>query len=308
MDKKNYRIGLICAVGCSVVWGLLPIYWNSLQPVPSSVIIFYRIFLMAAVCYIACAFKFGAKNVFKPMFADRKSTLTYILAGIIITANWSIYIWAVNAGHVIQTSMGYFLEPLVVCLFGVVIYKEKINKWKKISICFAVCGLLIMIIGYRQVPLIAVSLGLTFAVYAAIKKSVSLHPLQSLLYETIFIAPAALAVAVYLEASGTGALAAGGGSKLVLLLFAGIATAVPMGLFSFAANKLPLITVGLTEYISPSISLILGIFLFKEPFEIIQFSAFAVIWIGLVFFTYGEFKDGKETLKTEEQNKEEEEH
>ncbi len=300
MDKKNYKIGLTCAVGCSVVWGLLPIYWNSLQPIPSSVIIFYRVFLMAAVCYIACVVKFGAKNVFKPMFADRKSTLTFILAGIIITANWSIYIWAVNAGHVIQTSMGYFLEPLVVCLFGVVIYKEKINKWKKISICFAVCGLLIMIIGYRQVPLIAVSLGLTFAVYAAIKKSVSLHPLQSLLYETIFIAPAALAVAIYLESTGTGAVASGGGFKLFLLLFAGIATAVPMGLFSFAANKLPLITVGLTEYISPSISLILGIFLFKEPFEIIQFSAFVVIWIGLVFFTYGELTDGRKAVQTAE--------
>ncbi|WP_338546265.1 EamA family transporter RarD [Emergencia sp. JLR.KK010] len=292
MDKRNYRIGLTSAIGCAIVWGLLPIYWNSLKPIPSGVIIFYRIVLMAVVCFIACAFQYGPKNVFKPMFESKKSLLTYIIAGIIITINWSIYIWAVNAGQVIQTSMGYFLEPLVVCLFGVVIYKEKINNWKKISVCFAVCGLLVMIIGYKQVPLIAVGLGLSFAIYAAIKKSVSAAPLQSLLYETIFLAPVALGFVCYYENAGVGALTAGSG-KFILLMFAGIATAVPLALFSFAASKLPLITVGLTEYISPSISLILGIFLFKEPFDTIQFSAFAIIWIGLIFFTYGEISDNK---------------
>ncbi len=292
MDKRNYRIGLTSAIGCAIVWGLLPIYWNSLKPIPSGVIIFYRIVLMAVVCFIACAFQYGPKNVFKPMFESKKSLLTYIIAGIIITINWSIYIWAVNAGQVIQTSMGYFLEPLVVCLFGVVIYKEKINNWKKISVCFAVCGLLVMIIGYKQVPLIAVGLGLSFAIYAAIKKSVSAAPLQSLLYETIFLAPVALCFVCYYENAGVGALTAGSG-KFILLMFAGIATAVPLALFSFAASKLPLITVGLTEYISPSISLILGIFLFKEPFDTIQFSAFAIIWIGLIFFTYGEISDNK---------------
>ncbi|MCI9476466.1 EamA family transporter RarD [Anaerovoracaceae bacterium 41-7] len=292
MDKRNYRIGLTSAIGCAIVWGLLPIYWNSLKPIPSGVIIFYRIVLMAVVCFIACAFQYGPKNVFKPMFESKKSLLTYIIAGIIITINWSIYIWAVNAGQVIQTSMGYFLEPLVVCLFGVVIYKEKINNWKKISVCLAVCGLLVMIIGYKQVPLIAVGLGLSFAIYAAIKKSVSAAPLQSLLYETIFLAPVALGFVCYYENAGVGALTAGSG-KFILLMFAGIATAVPLALFSFAASKLPLITVGLTEYISPSISLILGIFLFKEPFDTIQFSAFAIIWIGLIFFTYGEISDNK---------------
>ena len=297
MDKRNYRIGLTSAIGCAIVWGLLPIYWNSLKPIPSGVIIFYRIVLMAVVCFIACAFQYGPKNVFKPMFESKKSLLTYIIAGIIITINWSIYIWAVNAGQVIQTSMGYFLEPLVVCLFGVVIYKEKINNWKKISVCFAVCGLLVMIIGYKQVPLIAVGLGLSFAIYAAIKKSVSAAPLQSLLYETIFLAPVALCFVCYYENAGVGALTAGSG-KFILLMFAGIATAVPLALFSFAASKLPLITVGLTEYISPSISLILGIFLFKEPFDTIQFSAFAIIWIGLIFFTYGEISDNK--IKAEE--------
>ncbi len=289
MENKTYQKGLTYALSCAIIWGFLPIYWDALEPVSSLVIIFYRVFLMTFTCFLICFFeKRNLKEMFTPMFEDKKKTWTYIIAGIIITLNWSIFIWAVTAGYVIQSSMGYFLEPLIVCLFGVVFYKEKANKWKKISLCFALAGLLVMVIGYKELPLIAIGLASTFAVYAAIKKSVDLPPFQSLLYETVLIAPFALMVVFYIESAGIGALETGGMDKFILLLFAGIATAVPMGLFSAAAARLPLITLGLTEYISPSISLILGIFLFKEPFDLIQFSAFVIIWIGLVFFTYGE--------------------
>ena len=294
-DRNTYKIGLISVLCCNTFWGFLPIYWQALKPIDSAVIIFYRIALMFLVCFAACAFRTNIKELFKPMFESRKKLFVYVAAGIVITLNWSLYIWAVNAGYVIQTCMGYFLEPLVVCCVGVVFYKEKANKWKKISMIFAFCGLMVMIIGYREIPFIALGLGLSFAIYSAIKKSVFLNPIQSLLYETLFLTPIALIVIVYLENSGNGALETAGGFKFFLLMFAGLATAIPMGLFSFAANKLPLITLGLCEYIAPSITLILGIFLFKEPFDLIQFSAFVVIWIGLIFFTYGEFADMKKT-------------
>lgn len=295
-NKKNtYRIGLISVLCCNTLWGFLPIYWQALKPIDSSVIIFYRVVLMFLVCFAACALQSGIKGLFKPMFESKRKMMIYVAAGIVITLNWSLYIWAVNAGYVIQTCMGYFLEPLVVCCFGVIFYKEKANKWKKISMIFAFCGLLVMIIGYREIPFIALGLGLSFAIYSAIKKSVFLNPIQSLLYETLFLTPIALIVIVFMENSGDSTLETAGGFKFFLLMFAGLATAVPMGLFSFAANKLPLITLGLCEYIAPSITLILGIFLFKEPFDVIQFSAFVVIWVGLIFFTYGEFADMKNT-------------
>lgn len=292
MNKNNYKLGLIYALGCAILWGFLPIYWDALKPIDSFVIIFYRIVLMMATCFCICYYQQRSlKAVFKPMFEDKKRTWTYIFAGIVITINWSIYIWAVNAGFVIQSSMGYFLEPLIVCLFAMIIYKEKANKWKMLSLAFAVCGLLVMVIGYRELPMIAIGLASSFAIYAAIKKSVDLPPFQSLLYETLFIAPIALVVVFYMEGTGIGALSAGGTDKFIMLLFAGLATAIPMGLFSAAALNLPLFTLGLTEYISPSIALVLGIFLFKEPFDLIQFSAFVIIWIGLVFFSYGEICD-----------------
>ena len=300
MSDRNYKNGLIYALLCAILWGFLPIYWNALNPIGSLVVIFYRIVLMALICLGIQYYRIrNIKEIFAPMFKDKKKLCTYMAAGTLITMNWSIYIWAVQAGYVIQSSMGYFLEPLIVCLLGMIVYKEKANKWKLISMGFAFAGLMVMVIGYRELPVIAIGLAVTFAVYAAIKKSVDLPPFQSLLYETVFIAPIALLLIFRLEGNGVGAIAAGGSGKFILLLFAGIASAVPMGLFSEAAKNLPLLTLGLTEYISPSIALILGIFLFKEPFDMIQFSAFVIIWIGLIFFTYGEFSDVRDRRKND---------
>ena len=285
MENNSYKKGLLCVVACQVMWGLLPIYWQSLKPIDSFVIIFYRVILMAVLCYVVSGLQHGFKGILKPLFESKKSLLTYIGAGITITINWSLFIWAVNSGFVIQSSMGYFLEPLVVSAFGVIFYKEKLNKSKKIAMGFAIVGILVMLIGYGEVPYIAVFLALTFAFYAAIKKSVTVAPIQSLLYETILLMPIALGFVIYYETHGIGAFAVADNVTLALLFCCGIATAVPLALFAFAAKKLPLVTLGLVEYISPSISLILGVFLFKEPFDVVQFSAFAFIWVGLVFFT-----------------------
>jgi len=157
MENKNYKNGLIYALSCAVIWGFLPIYWNSLKPVSSLVVIFYRITLMTLTCFAVQLYQTrNLKAIFAPMFADRKKIGTYVIAGILITANWSIYIWAVQAGYVIQASMGYFLEPLLVCLLGMILFKEKANKWKRVSLGFAVAGMMVMVIGYRELPLIAI--------------------------------------------------------------------------------------------------------------------------------------------------------
>jgi len=290
-NKTDYKKGLTGILCCELIWGMLPIYWQSLRPIDSFVIIMYRVVLMALFCYIVTAFRMKTPKVFGPMFAGRKAFLTYFAAGIVIMFNWSLYIWAVNANYVIQTAMGYYLEPLIVCLFGVVLYKEKANKWKVTAFLFACAGIAVMIIGYRQAPLIAIGLAVSFAIYAAIKKSVFLDPLQSMLYETILLMPLCAIGAIYMEINGNGAFGNAAGYKIALLALAGVCTAAPLGLFSFAANKMPLITIGMLSYLSPSLSLILGIFILKEDFDAVQFSAFAIIWVGLVFFTHGEISD-----------------
>ena len=138
---KNYREGLTSAIVCSIGWGIMPIDWQWLRPIESSVIIFYRILLVAVVCLIAALFKYSIKEIIEPL-KDRKLILKYVIAGILITANWSIYIWAVNADYVIQTCIGYYIEPLMVCIFGVVIFKERLTVYKKQRLCLRLPELL----------------------------------------------------------------------------------------------------------------------------------------------------------------------
>jgi len=291
--RTLYEQGIIAILGCEMLWGVLPIYWKTLEPISSFMIILYRVVLIALLCYIVTAVRLGVKNVFQPMFANRRAFIAFVFAGMIITFNWSLYIWAVNANYVIQTAMGYYLEPLVICIFGILIFKEKANVWKKIALGFAMAGIIIMIIGYKEFPSIAVGLAFSFAIYAAIKKTVLIHPLQSMLYEVILIAPFFLAAVLYYEIHGMGALSQATTLKYVLLMFAGVCTCAPLGLFSFAANKVPLFTVGMLSYISPTISLILGVYMFNEPFNAIKLAAFAIIWVGLAFFTHGEILDNR---------------
>ncbi|MDY3240562.1 MAG: EamA family transporter RarD [Anaerovoracaceae bacterium] len=298
--NKQYRQGMMSAIGCAVWWGIMPIYWQTLQAIDSMVIIFYRIVLVAAVCFLAAVKVHGMEEIRKNL-RQKGVKLRYFIAGALITLNWSIYIWAVNANMVIQTCIGYYIEPLLVCVFGVLIFKEKLNKYKITALVLAAVGVLVVILHFRQIPAVALGLGLSFSVYAAIKKNFSMPPLLSLLYETMFLLPPALMVIIGLEVTGNGAIAAAGPGTCFLLMFCGLFTAFPLVLFANAANKVDLFALGITEYISPTISLIISIFLFQEPFDGVQLAAFAIIWVGLAFFSFGEYrKIRQEALKSSE--------
>lgn len=295
---RTYITGVISMLSCDVLWGVLPIYWQALRPIDSWVIIFYRIFLVGFVSGIATLKIYGINKVkeqLKPRGSGiMGSALKFPLAGLLITANWSIYIWAVNADHVIQTCVGYYIEPLMVCVIGIIVFKEHLTGYKLTALLFALAGLVVLLVHFRQIPGIALGLALTFAVYAALKKHFDLPAIMSVFLETLFLMPPALAVVIWLECTGQGALGVATPGKYLLLLCCGLLTAAPLSFFADAATKIPLIMVGLLEYLSPSISLVIGIFFMKEPFDAVQFAAFAIVWIGLAFFTYGEIKYSRE--------------
>jgi chloramphenicol-sensitive protein RarD len=280
---------MTAALACSILWGFLPIYWQALRPIESSVIIFYRIALVGVVCFVASLPLYGWKRIKAPL-AVKGAKGKYFLAGVMITLCWSIYIWAVNADMVIQTCIGYYIEPLMVSLFGVFFFREKLTKYKSIALIMAFLGVVVILVYFHRVPLVALSLALTFSIYAAMKKSFQVEAILSLLYETMFLVPVAVGVIIYLETTGQGALGVGTPLQYGLLLLSGLFTAIPLGLFAIAVNKVSLVTMGLLEYIAPSITLAIGIFLFKEPFDLVQFLAFVLIWIGLGVFTYGELR------------------
>jgi chloramphenicol-sensitive protein RarD len=289
-NKKDYRQGLISVLGSSIWWGIMPIYWQWLKPIDSIVIIFYRIVLVALVCLIAALIAHKKEEILAPL-KDKKLMAKLIIAGVIITLNWSLYIYAVNSENVIQSCIGYYIEPLVVCLFGMIFFGEKVNRHKAIALIMGAIGVVAVVFYFKQVPSLALSIAFSFAIYAAIKKGLGMPPIISLLYETIFLAPIALGIVIYIETHGIGALAVATGGKYFLLMFCGLFTAFPLVLFANGANKTSMFILGLTEYISPTISLFLSIFYFKEEFYPVQLIAFAVIWTGLVFFTIGEYRE-----------------
>lgn len=286
----EYKKGILATIGSQLIWGALPIYWHMLRPVNSWVIITYRIFTVFIFSLIIARKLYSWEEIAAPL-KDKKIVIRYIVAGGIITVNWSTYIWAVNANHVIETSIGYYIQPLMVVLFGVIFFHERLTKYKMIAIVFAAVSVMVVLIHFGKFPIIALMLALTFSIYSVIKKKLKQPAFISLVYETVFYAPFALALIIYLENRNIGALhVITGPLQYILLLLCGLMTVIPLGLFAAANIRIPLITVGVTQYISPTIQLIMGVMLFKEPFDRIQFIAFAIIWIGLVFFTVGEFK------------------
>ena len=292
--RKQHQIGMVCAILCAILWGILPVYWKSLEAFNSFVIMFYRLVLAFIFVFVICIIKYKPRGILEPL-KKKGAVFVFFFAGLIISINWSIYIWAVNADFIIQTSIGYYIEPLFVALMGLIIFHEKLNKYKVIAIIFAVIGVCVMIISYGQPPTIALALAVTFAVYAGIKKKLQAPALLALLYETGLMLPIIVPIIIYMESTGRGAFSVSDTHSLILLSFAGIITAIPLLLFAMAANRIKIITLGLTEYISPSLGLFLGIFIYKEPFDFVQLIGFIIIWVGLAVFTVGGIKDSYNT-------------
>ena len=291
-NNSDYRMGLLCVLACQLLWGFLPIYWQALVPIPSWIIILYRMTTMFVYSYIAARMRYSREEIWAPL-REKGAVGRYLVAGLLLTANWSTYIWAMTTGHMIQASIGYYIEPIVICLFGAVLFREKFTKYSATAVVLAAAALIVMLIHYRQLPGVALGLAFTWAIYSAIKKSSKNPPVIELVYETMFYAVIAVIGILVIETRGIGALSLGVPGKYALMFLSGLVTLIPIALFGNAAKKVSLFIIGLTQYISPTITLLLGIFAYKEPIDRVQVISFAVIWIGLVFFSYGEYKGSK---------------
>lgn len=299
-SRRDYKIGLIFVIGCQVLWGFLPIYWQALKPIDSYVIILYRIFTMFIFSLMGARIKYSFKEIFEPL-RDVKKLIRSFLAGLILATNWSIYIWAINSGRVIQAAIGYYIEPIVICLFGIVIFREKLTKYNVAAMGLAMVAVVVILIHFKQLPGVALGLAITWAIYSVVKKTSDQPTIIALVHETMPFAIIAIMVIIYIESQGAGALSMNLPGKYSLMLLSGLVTVIPVALFGMAATKVPLFIIGLAQYISPTITLICGIFLFHEEIDIVQIVAFIIIWIGLIFFTYGEFVSARKSLRNMDQ-------
>lgn len=289
----NYRLGILYGLGAYLLWGVLPIYWKLLQHVEAMEILASR-FLWSAVFVFLLLLATGKLNIFmqetKAIFSRKKTACCMVLAAIMISFNWGIFIWAVEAGRIVETSMGYYISPLMNVLFGVLFLRERLAKLQIAAVSCAAVGIGVIIVHNGGLPWVALTLPLTFAFYGLLKKIIVAQPMTSILLETLLISPLATGYLYYLSINEGTVYQSCDMNTLLLLAGAGAVTATPMLLFTACARKLPLNIVGFLQYISPSISLMIGVLIYGELFTGTTAAAFGCIWAGLALFIWSQIR------------------
>jgi chloramphenicol-sensitive protein RarD len=276
--------GVLYAVGAYVIWGLFPAYWKLLQHVPALQLVAHRIFWSFVLLFL---FILVSKQSDEFITAIRKprTLWIYLSSGILIAGNWLIYVWAVNAGFIVETSLGYFINPLLSVLLGVILLRERLRLFQWVPIGLAAAGVLYLTIIYGKLPWIALTLAFTFGIYGLVKKLAPLNALYGLTFETGLVIIPALLFLFVTEFNGEGAFLHTGLGNDLLMVGAGVATSVPLLLFSSAAQTIPLSMVGILQYIAPTLQFLLGVLVYDEPFTQSQGVGFGLVWLALIFYT-----------------------
>ncbi|MGA9287701.1 MAG: EamA family transporter RarD [Anaerobacillus sp.] len=290
---QEQTIGIASGAGAYFLWGILPLYWKLLAGVPSEEVLAHRI-IWSFVFMIVILLVLGKLSSFQKellaIFKQPKKLTAIAFASLFITINWYAFIWAVNHDHVIQTSLGYYINPLISVLLGILFLKERLSFWQLISFALAAIGVLNLVFRFGEIPWVSLILAMSFGLYGLLKKTARLNALTGLTIETLLITPFALIYLMSVRSSLSDALYMNNVSTLSLLLGAGIVTAIPLLLFASGANRISLSMIGFLQYIAPTLMLIQGVFLYGESFTSAHMVSFALIWAALVIFTLARTK------------------
>lgn len=296
MERKETIKGLICGALAFGIWGMLPLYWRLVQSLNAYQLFSHRV-VWSFIFVCGLLLNKGQMNHFLTLLKDKKQFKIVAASALFISVNWLTYIWAVNNNRIVEASLGYFINPLVLTLFGSIFFKERVSGLQKIGIAFAASGVLYKTILYGTLPIIALILAISFAIYGLLKKKANLDSLTSLASETLMISIPTLGYLVLVETTGQGITGNLPFYFWFLIAFSGVATATPLILYAESAVRLPLYALGFLQYISPTLSLLLGVFIFGEAFDSKSMIAFGLIWIGLILFSYAQIKTFNETSK-----------
>ena len=283
--QSHETSALIAGIAAFTTWGLIPVYWKLLVKVPASEIIAHRFVWTSLFLVGLLSWQHRWPEV-KAVVRSRRATLYCLAAGIAVATNWFFFIYAVNIGRVIETSLGYFMTPLVNVLFGAILLRERLTRWQIVSVLLAASGVLYLTFGYGRFPWIAVTLCTTFGLYGLLRKKSGTAAIPGLFIETVLLVPAAIAYLFLLKTKGALVFDRGGWWLSILLISTGVVTAVPLFWFGYAARYLRLTTIGFLQYLAPTGSFFLGVFLYHEPFTRGHLITFGFIWIALAIFTW----------------------
>ncbi|HWR45930.1 EamA family transporter RarD [Sporomusa sp.] len=296
-EKLNQRneqvVGVLSAIGAYLLWGVLPVYWKQLAHVPAYEILAHRIiwsclFMFVILLATRSWRQFTTETL--DIARNPKKRLGLLIASLLISGNWLIYIWAVNENRVVETSLGYYINPLVCVLLGIVVLKERLSVWQSVSFALAAIGVAFLAVSFGTIPWVSISLAISFAFYGMCKKILGIGAITATTLETLIVAPVALLYLLYLAGNGVGAFSLTSLLTAGLLMGAGAVTATPLLLFASGANRLPLSLLGFIQYMSPTIALALGVLLYHEPFTGVHLVAFSFIWLALTVFSLARTK------------------
>lgn len=290
---ENYKQGIFFGLAAYVLWGILPVYWKALELVSPFEILSSRFMWSCVFVFLLIIFQkkwpLFTKKV-KHVFSNVKTGAAMIAAGITISFNWGTFIWAVNNGHIVETSMGYYINPLVSILFAVVFLRERLDKMQLAAITCAFIGVASMVYSFGKIPWVSLTLAFTFALYGLLKKILPVSALTSIMLETLLITPLALVYEYSLWQQGVSFYASGNLQVIMMLTGAGVVTAIPLLLFTAGARLLPLKIIGFLQYISPTLTLLIGVFVYNEAFTASHLLAFGWIWAALLLFIVSQLR------------------
>ena len=288
---NKHKLGLLYGVGAYVLWGLFPLYWPLLQPATSLEIVSHRAVWTMIFCIVVLAVTHALKSTLatfkRPKVAARLFTTT-----ILISINWLVYVWATNNGHVVEASLGYYINPLIIIAFGVVLLKEKMRGLQWVAVSIATVGVVILTVDYGRLPWVALALALTWGTYGLVKKQLGLGALEGLAIETMIAFIPYCGYLIFIGAKGEGQFGHGIGLT-TLLISAGAITAIPLLLFNGSTNRLPYTTIGLLQYITPTIQFSIGVWVNHEAMPTARWVGFIVIWIALMTLAADLVKSGR---------------
>jgi chloramphenicol-sensitive protein RarD len=290
------RRGFLLGVAAYGIWGLFPLYWPLLEPAGAVEILAHRI-LWTCITIGLLVLAMRRTSAVRAIAVDRRVRTLLALAACLITVNWAVYIWGVNNGHVVETSLGYFVNPLVTVLMGVFILGERLRGWQWVALALAGLAVVVLTVDYGRPPWIALVLALSFGSYGLCKKQANAPAIESTTFETLVIAPAALAYVGWLTWHGGSSLGGHGPGHVLALMSAGIVTAVPLVCFGGAAIRVPLVTLGLLQYLTPILQFALGVLYFHEDMPAGRWVGFVLVWIALAMLTVESLRHRRRTLR-----------
>jgi chloramphenicol-sensitive protein RarD len=291
------RRGYLLGVAAYVCWGFFPLYWKLLRPASATEILAHRI--VWSVVFVALVLAVARRWAFLAALARRPRTVAGIAtAALLISINWGTYIYGVNSDQVVETSLGYFINPLVTVALGVLVLRERLRGGQVLALGFGTLAVAVLTVDYGRLPVIALTLAVSFALYSLVKKQLGLPPAEALFVESAILAAPALAYLAWLATRGQLVFGTVSAGHTALLMLGGAVTAIPLLLFAGAANRIPLSGLGLLQYIAPILQLACGVLVFGEPMPPARLAGFALVWLALVVFTWDGVRNARRLSRT----------